>query len=312
MGVIRQNKSRRGHGLFILSVTLYALGFSMGVADITLDGSLGGPRGPLSGSDYVIRADMGQQVDTNLFHSFGEFNLFNGQSATFTGEGATGAINNILSRVTGGAGSTIDGLLRSTIPGANLFLINPAGIMFGANARLDVKGSFHAGTADFIRLEDGVVFNAVPSPDDARLTTASPQAFGFLGEPPASLTVAGSELEVPTGETLSLVGGDIEIRGGEAPTVKAEAGQVNLAALASGGEINLTPGLTTGDPQGELQLTEGPRSMSAVTAEGPCGSGRDSSWLRTTQKSSLTTQGLRTPKEASTFRPRISMFDRDH
>jgi filamentous hemagglutinin family protein len=130
MGVIRHNKSRRWPSLFILLVALHEMVFSMSVADITLDGSLGGPSGPLSGPDYVIRADMGQQVDTNLFHSFGEFNIFNGQSATFTGEGATGAINNVLSRVTGGAASTIDGLLRSTIPGANLFLINPAGLLF--------------------------------------------------------------------------------------------------------------------------------------------------------------------------------------
>jgi filamentous hemagglutinin family protein len=98
-------------------------------AEVTLDGSLG-QSGALSGPDYVIRADMGQQFGTNLFHSFGEFNIFNGQSATFTGDGATGAINNVLSRVTGGAASTIDGLLRSTIPGANLFLINPAGLLF--------------------------------------------------------------------------------------------------------------------------------------------------------------------------------------
>jgi filamentous hemagglutinin family protein len=205
-------------------------------AEVTFDGSLG-PAGALSGPDFAIRADMGKQVDTNLFHSFGEFNIFNGESATFTGDGATGSIENVLGRVTGGSNSTIDGLLRSTIPGADLFLINPAGIMFGPNAQLDVNGSFHASTADFIRLENGVVFNAVPSPDDALLTAASPQAFGFYGENPASLTIEGSNLEVRSGQTLSLVGGNIQITGGQ---LSAPNGHINLVSVASRGDVLLS------------------------------------------------------------------------
>jgi hypothetical protein len=97
-----------------------------------------------------------------------------------------------------------------------------------------VQGSFHASTADFIRLEDGVQFNAVPSPDDALLTTAPPEAFGFLGENPAGISVQGSFLQVPAGETLSVVGGDVQIADG---VLYAPGGRIDIASVASQGEV---------------------------------------------------------------------------
>jgi filamentous hemagglutinin family protein len=155
-------------GVFCCTVT---------TAEVTLDGSLG-PGGALSGPDYAVTADLGRQIESNLFHSFGRFNIDTGESATFSGPSS---IDNILGRVTGGSASTIDGLLRSTIPDANLFLMNPAGVVFGPNASLDVPGAFHATTADFIRLADGTRFEAIQSSADALLSTAPPEAFGFLG-----------------------------------------------------------------------------------------------------------------------------------
>jgi filamentous haemagglutinin family N-terminal domain len=199
-------------------------------AEITLDGSMG-PSGALAGPDFQIGAELGQQRGANLFHSFGMFNINRSESATFSGPTS---VDNILGRVTGGSASSIDGLLRSTIPDANLFLLNPAGILFGPNATLDVQGSFHASTADFIRLEDGVQFNAVPSPDDALLTTAPPEAFGFLGENPAGISVQGSFLQVPEGKTLSVVGGDIKVADG---SLYAPAGRIDIASVASKGEV---------------------------------------------------------------------------
>jgi filamentous hemagglutinin family protein len=145
-------------------------------AKITLDGSLGS-RGPLAGPNYRINADMGQIRGGNLFHSFSEFHVPTRGSAAFTGPAT---IANILSRVTGGQPSAIDGLLRSEIAGANLFLLNPSGVMFGPNAQLDVKGSFHVSTADFLRLADGEKFFAHLGQQSV-LTTAAPAAFGFLG-----------------------------------------------------------------------------------------------------------------------------------
>src|SRR2546423_866012 len=76
----------------------------------------------------------------NLFHSFDRFSVGTGDTARFSGP--TG-IANILSRVTGGQQSMIDGRLQSTIPGANLYLLNPSGVLFGPNATLDISGSFH-------------------------------------------------------------------------------------------------------------------------------------------------------------------------
>jgi filamentous hemagglutinin family protein len=186
--------------------------FCMGLAraEITLDGSLG-PGGALSGPDYAVTADLGRQIGSNLFHSFGRFNIDTGESAIFSGPHS---IDNILGQVTGGSASTIDGLLRSTIPGANLFLMNPAGVVFGPNASLDVQGAFHATTADFIRLTDGTRFEAIPSSADAVLSTAPPEAFGFLDDTPAPITVDHSRLTGAEGETLSLVGGDIGVEGG--------------------------------------------------------------------------------------------------
>jgi filamentous hemagglutinin family protein len=141
-------------------------------AQITLDGSLG-PGGPLTGLGYRIAAELGQIRGGNLFHSFGEFNVPTGGSATFSGPAT---ITNILSRVTGGQPSAIDGLLRSEIQGANLFLLNPSGVLFGPNATLDVKGSFHVSTADFLRLADGAQFFANLGQESV-LTMAAPATF---------------------------------------------------------------------------------------------------------------------------------------
>src|SRR5712691_9980294 len=181
-------------------------------AQITLDGSLG-PKGPLAGPHYTIDAQVGRQVGGNLFHSFGEFNVQTGESATFTGPNT---VENIVGRVTGGNQSLVDGALRCEIPDANLFLLNPSGVKFGPNATLDVKGSFHVSTADYLRMADGAKFSANLSQDSV-LTVAPPAAFGFLGENPAPITIQGSSLEVPTGETLSVIGGDIEIKGSGVP-----------------------------------------------------------------------------------------------
>ena len=177
-------------------------------AQITLDGTMG-PAGALAGPNFTIPDTSGTTLGSNLFHSFGAFNIHAGESATFTGPGS---IDHVISRVTGGSASQIDGLLRSTIPTADLYLINPAGLMLKENATLDINGSFYGSTADALRFSDGSVFNA-SNPPDTVLTTAPPASFGFLNGNPAPITVDRSDLTVPSGATLSLVGGDISIRG---------------------------------------------------------------------------------------------------
>ena len=107
-------------------------------AQVVMDSTLG-QAGPLAGPNFQIPAKLGKTVGNNLFHSFAEFSLTSDQSATFTGPDS---IQNILGRVTGGKASHIDGLLKSEIYGAGLFLMNPNGIVLGKNAKVDVSGSF--------------------------------------------------------------------------------------------------------------------------------------------------------------------------
>jgi len=139
----------------LLTILLLTISLSIN-AEVTLDGTLG-RGGALPGPDYLIGADLGQQHGGNLFHSFKDFNLQSFESATFSGPSN---VNNVISRVTGGNPSQIDGLIRSTILNADMYLVNPYGIMFGPNAQLDVQGSFHASTADYLRLGDGGHFDA--------------------------------------------------------------------------------------------------------------------------------------------------------
>jgi filamentous hemagglutinin family protein len=235
-------------------------------AEVTLDGTLG-RGGALPGPDYLIGADLGRQHGGNLFHSFQGFNLNHSESATFSGPNS---VSNIISRVTGGNPSQIDGLIRSTIPNADMYFLNPYGIMFGPNARLDVQGSFHASTADYLRLGNGGRFDAY-NPSDSILTVAPIEAFGFL-EFPAPISVRGAGevgedyvgedyvggLRVPAGKMLSLISGEIKTTGTffqkpaktarngmditRFPLLTAPAGQINLAGVASAGEVTIGKG----------------------------------------------------------------------
>ena len=191
----------------ILLLALVGLQFQVS-AQVSMDGTLG-RAGPLSGPAFQVTPDLGRQVGGNLFHSFSKLNLVAGESATFSGPAT---VQNVLARVTGGA-SSIEGTLRSTIAGANLYLLNPAGVMFGQNARVDVSGSFVVSTADYVKLADGGRFDA-RLPANSALTAAPLAKFGFLSMAPAKITVAGSQLVVPNGQTLTLVGGDLELKNG--------------------------------------------------------------------------------------------------
>jgi filamentous hemagglutinin family protein len=210
-------------------------------AEVVLDGTLG-TTGSLPGPHFAIEAHLGHQLDGNLFHSFQDFNLNSHESATFSG---ANNIGNIISRVTGGNPSNIDGLIRSTIPNANLYFLNPDGIMFGENAKLDVQGSFHASTADYLRLGTDGRFDA-SQPNKSLLTVAPPSAFGFLDNSPASISKQQSFLAVPEGKTLSFIGGDLTLQddhliGRESSMLRAFDGQVNLVSVASKGEVPIEP-----------------------------------------------------------------------
>ena len=235
---------------FLMSLVLLLTLIASASAQVVMDGTLG-RAGALSGPVFQVTPDLGRQVGGNLFHSFSQLNLTRSESATFSGPPS---VQNLLARVTGGA-SSIDGTLRSTIPGANLYLINPGGVMFGPNASVDVSGSFVVSTADYVRLADGGRFDA-RLPANSQLTAAPLAKFGFLSMAPAKITVDGSQLIVPRGQTITLVGGDIELKNGA--QVKALEGAVNMTSVgAAAVEVTATPELTELVTGGTIRLNRG-------------------------------------------------------
>jgi len=216
-------------------------------AEVVLDGTLG-TSGALPGPDFAIDASLGQQVGTNLFHSFESFNINLGESATFTGPAE---ITHIISRVTGGQSSFINGPLSAEILGADMYFLNPAGIRFGQKARLNVQGSLYLSTADYLKLGENDRFDAT-TPSNSLLTVAPPSAFGFL-DAPNHITIENSLLYfpnlnsvngkyMPTTATLSLVGGNISLTNGQIIT---GGNDVHLVSVASAGEAPVDPSQLT-------------------------------------------------------------------
>lgn len=224
------------------AVVAYGLWMQLACGEVILDGSLGSS-GALTGPNYAVTENLGQLRGSNLFHSFSDFNLNSSETAVFSG---SASINNIISRVTGGNASSIDGTFRSTINGADFYFINPNGVVFGQNATLDVSGSFYTSTADYLKLGFDGRFDA-STPSNSVLTTSSPAAFGFLDNSVASISVNGSHLAVGSGKTLGLIGGDININGMDEAyealvgpwNLSAPNGRVELVSVASAGEYLL-------------------------------------------------------------------------
>ncbi|MCI0637324.1 MAG: filamentous hemagglutinin N-terminal domain-containing protein, partial [Actinobacteria bacterium] len=206
---------------------------------------------------YLITPELGEQRGSNLFHSFESFGIGSGETATFMGPDPIDgpqSVSNLISRVTGETRSDIDGTLRSTIPGADLWLLNPSGVVFGEDAELDVKGSFHASTGDYVGFGEGGLerFQADPARPSV-LSTAPPAAFGFLGEDgAAALTVDADDFEVTRGE-LTLVGADVSLAGAD---VMAPGGHVSLEAH---GAVELSDSLVDvgGETPGSVSIRSG-------------------------------------------------------
>jgi len=140
----------------------------------------------------------------NLFHSFQEFNVATGQSVYFANPID---IENILTRVTGGNLSNIDGLL-GVAGAANLFLLNPNGVIFGPNARLDINGSFLTSTGSSFTFADGSEFSATPTGEEL-LSVSVPLGVQF-NNPQGDITSAGT---LSTGQDLTLLGNTVNLAG---------------------------------------------------------------------------------------------------
>lgn len=186
-----------------------ALACGGALAQIRTDGTVGAAQ-VLKGPDYVIPQTLGKLSGVNLFHSFQAFSIGSSESATFTT--STSGIANVISRVTGGDVSQINGSLRlSAADGAPaFFFINPAGVTFGKGAAIDVPGAFHAGTADYVKFGDGRFY--ADAAKGSSFSSAPPEAFGFLGAARGLVTVKDGAVIVPkSGKAMTLAGGDIVI-----------------------------------------------------------------------------------------------------
>jgi len=204
-------------------VLLLLAGASPARAEVVFDGSLGGPAGPAQtlGADYRIPVSAGSVPEggASVFHSFSAFGIETGRSATFFND-TPQAISHVISRVTGGSPSEIYGTLRSTIGAADLWLLNPAGVVFGPGARLDLPAGLHVSTAQSLRFADGASFAATPQGSEV-LTAAAPVAFGFLGpaagnvvvQPDAGVAAGGSNSVLLPHGTLELGGGSVDVAG---------------------------------------------------------------------------------------------------
>ncbi|MBK1989628.1 filamentous hemagglutinin N-terminal domain-containing protein [Sphaerospermopsis aphanizomenoides BCCUSP55] len=204
-------------GLFVAKKTIIPiavvsiLGSHPCLAQITADTTLGNQNSRVI-TDVNIKgnqADLiegGIQRGSNLYHSFLEFNVNNGQRVYFANP--TG-VDNILSRVTGSNRSEIFGTLGVN-GAANLFLLNPKGIIFGPNAQLDIQGSFLATTANSFVFPDGSEFSATNPQAPPLLTMSVPVGVQFGSQPTASITNEG---DLVTGKDLTLNAGNLDLQG---------------------------------------------------------------------------------------------------
>jgi filamentous hemagglutinin family protein len=210
------------------------------------------PTAVRSSDNRNFAIDGGSQRGSNLFHSFSQFSVPPGGSAVFNNPTD---VQNIFSRVTGGTGSNIDGLIQAS-GGANLFLLNPNGIIFGPNAALNLGGSFVGSTASSIRFADGVVFG---SGSRDLLTVTVPIGLQ-MGTNPGAIQATGgghrltpqqlffptpinssdpiANIQVRPGRTLALIGGDVGLNGA---VLRSPSGHIELGALGSGAIVGLSP-----------------------------------------------------------------------
>ncbi len=226
----------RWSALLIIAMGVNALSGNCVLAQISSDGTLPTNSNVVQDGN-TFNITEGTQAGSNLFHSFKEFSVPTGFAAFFNN---MADIQNIISRVTGSSISNIDGLIKAS--GTNLFLINPNGIIFGPNARLDISGSFLASTASSFKFLDNLEFSAT-NPQSAPLLSINLPIGLQYGVNPGSILVQGdgqgisTTIEVQPNQTLALVGGDVSLEGA---TLRTAGGRIELGSVAGEGLVSLT------------------------------------------------------------------------
>ncbi|MBE9114540.1 CHAT domain-containing protein [Lusitaniella coriacea LEGE 07157] len=176
----------------------------------------------INGNQFDISGGTLSNDGANLFHSFQQFGLDANQVANFL---ATPQLQNILSRVVGGDPSIINGLLQVSGGNPNLYLMNPAGIIFGNGASLNVPADFFATTATGIGFGDNNWFNAFGSNDYENLI-GNPSTFAFDFSQPGAIINAG-DLALASGHNFTLLGGTVINTG----TIATAGGTINLSSV---------------------------------------------------------------------------------
>ncbi len=228
-------------GVIIFCVT----GNQIANAQVVPDGTLPNNSHVTSNANTFV-IEGGTEKGSNLFHSFGEFSVPTGKAAYFNNNMK---VENIFSRVTGSSISSIDGLIGAN-GAANLFLLNPNGILFGPNAVLNIGGSFLGSSASLIKFADGTHFSAKTPQSTDLLTLSVPLGLQFDPHSGAiqvqgnghTLTSADPifsplrrsgqriGLAVRPGKTLALVGGDLSLGGGN---ISAIGGRIELGSIGT-------------------------------------------------------------------------------
>ncbi len=199
----------------LLAVISLLFSLPLSHAQVTQTPGTGGLNTQVNQVGNVYEITQGTQTGSNLFHSFETFSVGPMETARFQTINLVPdvTVDNVLGRVTGGTPSNILGAINSATyyPNANLFLMNPAGFLFGPGATVNVGGMVAFTSADYLRLgelgdSNAGIFHADPT--QASLLTSVPvAAFGFLGSNPGAITVQGSQFTVTEGRGISLVGG---------------------------------------------------------------------------------------------------------
>jgi filamentous hemagglutinin family protein len=246
---------------FSLELLVRSLVITLGIfSGLTIPASAqiiyeGGKAATQAGNTIDIPISEGKPTPTgaNLFHSFDKFNVNAGQTANFI---STPGIQNILGRVNGAnGGSLIDGKLQVTGSNANLFLMNPAGIVFGKGASLDINGAFTATTAKAIDFGNGNWFNAVGANTYGNLN-GNPLGLAFTGGTPGSIFNAATLSNVQPGKSITLVGGTVIGTG----DIKTAGGNISIATVEGGKYVQIKA-------DGSLLRLDLPASANSIAKE---------------------------------------------